>query len=336
MPVLSLKKSIREIVRRFAQIPSTGTPILTRQMGSPSIGSLLLVTLVVVVGLQGILTACPRQVAADEPHGATFIDDQPVTISGNADGSVELNDVAVVNASGGSIHLTLALVGAELAKVVAELQLGREGDVPAPTRAPPNIGIASAEIAPGEIWRPKVTIHLGHPPAGSYGGKLVAVGTDGSVARRNIVISIPAEAIPVAFPLEGKVLREPLPDAISLDGVRWCGPLSGTATANVQVDEALASRLTPMALVNDSGDRAVVTVEANGNVSLAGAQAGAYKGVLARGAEGEEKKPAKVAALTLNVRDGPVLPLILLVVGLAIAFALEWLSTDVQIGRAHV
>lgn len=270
-----------------------------------------------------------RASLAAEPAGATFLDSKPIVLNLTAGASDQPLDLAVVNGSAGSVTLTLSLVGVSLPDKVATF----------PVRPAPRNGVIDTQrnVVVGGTWKPVVAVSLGEAKPGDYAAQFVVYASDGSVDRRDITLVVAApSADPVApptpspSPLLSDGLGEPLP-SIMLASERWTWPFNDTeflSPATIKLDPSVFPKLVPGALVSEDGRLAPITIDAAGNLTASAPATGAFKGILGRLPEDKETAPAKLTDITLNVRDAWLWPLAFLVTGLAIALAVEWLSTD--------
>jgi hypothetical protein len=280
------------------------------------------IALLLVIAADGLLW--PKAAFAD-PAGVRFLDESALQVS-QEKGETQSLELVLLNGTGQATNISLYFVAA-----------AREDGSSFPITPPPGGDkrlATSPEVEIGGQWTTGVTLGSIEAVPGTYSGQFVALASDGSVARRDIRLTID-EAQATAgsaspSPKVGDVLVEPLP-AITLGTERTSWPWAdGEPARAVTIASAaeLFDRLIPGALVSESGELATVTVGANGEILVVAAGPGAYKGLLGRPKEGTETSPAKLTDVTLNVRDDLGWPIAVLMFGLALAAFIEWAATD--------
>ena len=263
--------------------------------------------------------------ALAEPAGVRFLDESAIAVS-RKQGEASPFTLVLLNGTGQATSITLYLVAAT-----------RDDDAVFPVSPAPGPDgrlATSPRIEVGGRWRTEISLGSDAAAPSVYAAQLVALGSDGSVARRDLTLtiepSLPVSPTPIPSPNSGLFLVEPLP-SITLTTERSSLPWDDSSPANVvtiAADPELFDRLIPGALASEYGDLATVTVHADGRIVVVGAGPGVYKGILGRPKEGTEIAPAKFTDVTLNVRDGVAWPIVVLLTGLALAAFIEWAATD--------
>lgn len=257
--------------------------------------------------------------SADIPQGATFLDGSDLDLALTSGDTFTIN-LDVINGSVASARFTLSIL---------DLQSSVSGAVPfAPAPTAAGAIATSASIAAGEVWKQAVTIAVNAPP-GVYSGEFVVTGSDGTLDQRGFHLTVSPSPGSFGGALS-QGLNEPMPD-ITLSVERSSLIFNESKPAPdvfFPVDPALAPGVLPGQLINESGERADLSIGTNGYVTITAHGPGAYKGVLARAPRGLETNPVALAAINLDVRDDWWAALVVLILALAAGMGLEWFATD--------
>ena len=278
-----------------------------------------------LVALICVLAVVGPTVLALEAAGATFLGGKPIAIS-TTPGTATVLDVTVLNGSTSPATFTLNITNVNVPV----------GATTFPLVPPPRDGVlaTSDRVEPGKVWKPVVILTPASDAiTGPYTAQLVVYSTDGSFDRQDITLTVtaPSASVSTASPSRksGRP-SEPLP-GITLASERWTWPWNDTEPgppATVQLDPDLFVKVIPGALISAEGEPATVTVDEKGVLTAQGNAAGSYKGSIGRPAQGDEKAPAKLTDVTLNIRDAWIWPFLFLLAGLLLAIGVEWLGTD--------
>ena len=116
-----------------------------------------------------------------------------------------------------------------------------------------------------------------------YAGQFVVTGSDGTLDQRGFRLTV-NPSLGAFVGLTSKGLAEPMPGiTFAIERSSWIFNQSKPAPdVFFQVDPALAPKLLPAQLINAKGERADLSIDSNGYVTITAHGAGAYKGILAR------------------------------------------------------
>jgi hypothetical protein len=254
--------------------------------------------------------AAPQPAAAESPPATEFLDDRTLVLTVTPAGEFPVTDITLLNKADHAVQLTVTVVGL------------RSTTVPATAEIPviePAAASTDGSLAAGATWSPPMKLKVPSGARGTYSGRLVAYGSDGSIARRDFTVVVLSHDA-------GDVLREPLGD-ITIQSERL--PFTTPDAATFRIDPDITSRLISTSLVDAEGRLASMTIHPDGRISLSAPDRGAFKGAIARKAVADETAPTKLAGVTWNIKDGWLLAAVLLAMGIGLALVLEWWTTDV-------
>jgi hypothetical protein len=280
--------------------------------------------LTILTALWLLLAAAPGRAQEDGPGRLQFLESREVTLRLPTGQEQVLLRVNVINGSPAPLDITLELA-----------RFANEEHVDIPAEAVIGLPQTASQVEAGQLHMFDAGFKQAAGLTGNYTGELVAVGSDGSVARLPIKLEVQSIAAPAqTSPAQG---ADPIfLEELNRQALNWLPSplaffgLSSILPVQLETSRAFAS---PRRLVGQvAGEDGIVGLVWQEETRLAvwGLQrAGRYSGKvdLQPGVPGGEMK------LNVLVRDFPLYALIALAAGLGIAY---WLENKVKIERPQL